>query len=182
PGGWVDLNSGMLEKIGFYVNNKDALEVEGYTDPESGEFISYENVTVDDVMAAMIANQMAKSELSHKFRWFEITATMSIATATFGRFIPVVGAISGLATAIITLYFGRTCTYEADRLGSALVADAGYNPAGALFLNEVHKKCRPYLTTLLSHLYLTGPLFKDRQAVIFPVAREWKMLNYAKAS
>lgn len=38
-GGGVEANAGFLEKIDFYLKNKDELGLKGYTDPETGTFI-----------------------------------------------------------------------------------------------------------------------------------------------
>ncbi|QVL57347.1 MAG: hypothetical protein KFB93_08185 [Simkaniaceae bacterium] len=170
-GGGVEVNSGMLEKIDFHLKNKEALGLKGYTDQATGEFISYENLSINDVIAAMIATEMAHSELSHSGRWFEVSALVTL-IAGFTK-------ISSAQTlnALVYLYYLRQQTYEADKAGAVLVSKAGYNPAAILFLNDIHDKCRPYFTKALSKIYLAAPSCHDRQAATLPVVREWKALS-----
>lgn len=121
----------------------------------------------------MIATEMAHSELSHTFRWLEVTFVVGI-IAYF------VNSSAQLLNALVYLFYSRAQTYEADKAGAALTAKAGYNPAAVLFLNEIHDKCRPYFTRALGRIYLAAPNCQDRQAAAFPVVRDWKVLS-AKA-
>lgn len=172
-GGGVEMNAGMLEKIDFYLKNKEALGLKGYTDQETGEFISYENLTINDVIAAMLATEMASSELSHFGRWLEVSFLIGL----------IIGLIK-IASAqtlnwLVYLYYSRQQTYEADKAGAALAAKAGYNPAAILFLNEIQDKCRPYFTKALAKIYLAAPGCQERQAATFPVVRDWKIISKA---
>lgn len=172
-GGRVEANAGMLEKIDFYLKNKDALGLKGYTDQETGEFISYANLTINDVIAGMIATEMAHSELSHTGRWAEVSFLVAL-----------IGALTKIASiqalqGLVYLYYSRQQTYEADKAGAALAAKAGYNPAAILFLNEIHDKCRSSFSKTLSRIYFTAPRCQTRQAAVFPVVRDWKVLSKA---
>ena len=174
-GGGVEVCSGFLEKVDFCLKNKEALGLKGYTHQETGEYISYENLTLDDVLAAMIATEMTHSELSHFGRFSELGLLVTIiGTLTIGK---KYGQVLIVPT---YLYHSRLQTYEADQAGAVLAAKAGYNPAATLFLNEIHDKCRSYLSKALSRIYLTGPSCQDRQAVSFPVVRDWKALYLSR--
>ncbi len=173
PVGGVETNAGMLEKIEFYLKNKEALGLKGYTDQETGEFISYETLTINDVIAAMLATEMARSELSHFGRWMEVSFLVAIIAKLTG--INATQTLNSLAY----LYYSRIQTYEADKAGTALAAKAGYNPAAILFLNEIQDKYRPYITKALAKIYLAPPSCQERQAAAFPVVRDWKIISKA---
>lgn len=170
-GGGVEVYAGILEKIDFCLNNKEALNLKGYTDPKTGEYMSYENLTKEDVLAAMIATEMARSELSHTGSWLETSFLVTL-VANLAK----ISQIHAL-NAFVYLYYSRVQTYEADQAGTALMAKAGYNPAAKLFLNDLHNQCRSYVSRALSHIYLTAPSCQARQSVVYPVARDWKALQ-----
>ena len=73
PGGKVAVYKTLLEKIDFYVHNKNKLGMNGYTHPESGEFISYADVKEIDVIAALLGHEMTHADARHSARSLEMS-------------------------------------------------------------------------------------------------------------
>lgn len=82
PGGKVAIYQTLLEKIDYYINNKDQLNLTGYTHPTTGEFISYANVKKEDVIAALLGHEMTHADARHtgrKLDWTIIVQSVAFA-------------------------------------------------------------------------------------------------------
>lgn len=83
----------------------------------------------------------------------------------------------------IELYFlmgSRRHEYEADKYGTRLAFEAGYNPKGALFLQEILKEdgltLFDYLPSSLQKVYclfLSHPTCEERKLALFQDVRNW---------
>jgi len=87
----------------------------------------------------------------------------------------------------MNLYFlfgSRTHELEADKYGSMLAVEAGYNPAGALFLQEILKNesksiydFLPKIFHDIHGLFSSHPHCDVRQQEIYPIVRDWQILH-----
>lgn len=88
----------------------------------------------------------------------------------------------------MNLYFlfgSRSHELEADKYGTTLAVEAGYNPAGALFLQEIlHRESRgsvydflPKIFQEIHGLFSTHPACEDRQQEIYPIVRDWQQIK-----
>lgn len=218
PGGKMAIYRRMLEKIDYFVNNKEAMGLSGYTDPETGGFISYEHVTKEDVLAALLGHEMTHADARHAARKLELS--FAVQAIIFGlsswskRWIDnkekVLDAnVSQLSSnedkkgrdqienyrkihkiffnwavkAGVELYFlmgSRHHELEADKYGTRLAVEAGYNPVGALFLQEVLKReshgLYDYLPTWyqkIQGLWSSHPPCTERQDALFSDVKVW---------
>ncbi|MCB1116197.1 MAG: M48 family metalloprotease [Chlamydiia bacterium] len=210
PGGKVAVFSGILEKIDYFVHNKKAMGLDGYTDPETGTFISYAAVTKDDVIAALLGHEMTHADARHFARKLELTFLLQaifFSAAAWTQSIingkkrdlkermrhleitndvteedrkkfqeekewhRTLQTIHNIAFRWVVkfgmniyLKFGsRQHELEADKYGTRLMVESGYNPAGALFLQEILKR-----ESGPSHWYFfsTHPEPEERQAAL----------------
>lgn len=225
PGGKMVVYKRILERIDYYVNNKEAMGLKGYTHPETGEFISYAGVTKDDVIAALLGHEMTHADARHsarKLEWSFVVQALIFGASFFSQnkinnwkqdlkdrvnklsyFAPaeekeklekekqtIKGyqrlhhlAFNWLVKIGVELYFlmgSRHHELEADKYGTRLAAEAGYNPAGALLLQEILKGeshgLYDYLPTWyqkIQSLWHSHPPATERQAALFQDVRNW---------
>jgi len=176
PGGEIGLTKGFLEKTERYVNGKIGKDLMGYVDPETGKTISYEVVTKEDVIAAVIGHEMIHADARH-----------GMARQEF----PLIGLISFLFVSILShsvaiLFPAMYLCYpifvlspfflvahirnqerEADKFGMVNAREAGYNPIGALVLQEVLKGDKPRKGGVFLDLLRTHPSREERQNLLF---------------
>ena len=222
PGGKMAVYNLLLEKIDYYIHNKEALGLKGYTDPSTGSFISYEGLKVDDVLAALLGHEMTHADARHAARKLEfsfLAQALVFGLSTWGatkltnweidlkkREVTEAGnpnilqekesleswkkvhlfAFSWITQLAIQLYFffGSRChELEADKYGTELAAKSGYNPAGALFLQEILKKeshgfhdLLPEFLQDIKEAFSTHPSCQERQEEIYPVVRDWQQI------
>ena len=218
PGGKMAIYKRILERIDYFVNNKEAMGLKGYTHPETGEFISYQSVTKNDVIAALLGHEMTHADARHAARKLELSFLAQI--GIFGLSFWTKGWIDNKESLLeknisqlsaeevkkekdviesyrkthkfffnwavklgVELYFlwgSRSHELEADKYGTRLAVEAGYNPAGALFLQEILKKeshgLYDYLPTWyqrIQGLWSSHPPSTERQAALFPDVKVW---------
>lgn len=218
PGGKMAIYKRILERIDYFVNNKEAMGLKGYTHPETGEFISYQNVTKEDVIAALLGHEMTHADARHAARKLELSFVAQI--GIFGLSYWAKTKIDNKEALLeknisklsyeevkkekdtiesyrkthkfffnwlvklgVELYFlmgSRHHELEADKYGTRLAVEAGYNPVGALFLQEILKKeshgLYDYLPTWyqkLQGLWSSHPPSTERQAALFADVKVW---------
>jgi|GEM_PF-3085928 Zn-dependent protease with chaperone function len=228
PGGKIAIYKGILERIDYYVNHKDAMGLKGYTHPETDEFISYAGVTKDDVIAALLGHEMTHADARHtgrKLEWSFLVQAFIFTLSAFSQ-IKINNWKNGLETRTthlsqpdnptttasqeqlerekntlqtyqyihnlvfswliklgVELYFlmgSRHHELEADKYGTQLAVKGGYNPAGALFLQEILKAeshgLYDYLPTWyqkIQGLWHSHPPPTERQAALFNNVKDW---------
>jgi len=223
PGGKMAIYSLLLEKIDYYVRNKEALGLTGYTDPNTGAFVSYDRVNIDDVLAALLGHEMTHADARHAARKLEFSFLVQVLVfglSTWGASKLAnwetdlkqreklelknsnitkerehleswkkvhdftFGWMTKLAIQLYFLFGSRCHELEADKYGTALAAESGYNPVGALFLQDILKKESHLLHDLLpkflqdiKEVFSTHPSSQERQHEIYPVVREWQQIT-----
>jgi len=218
PGGKMAIYKRILERIDYFVNNKEEMGLKGYTHPESGEFISYRDVRKEDVVAALLGHEMTHADARHSARKLEWSFVVQ--ALIFGASYYTSGWINNKEALLeknisqlsateakeekdriesyrkthrfffnwmvklgVELYFlmgSRHHELEADKYGTRLAIEAGYNPAGALFLQEVLKReshgLYDYLPTWyqkIQGLWSSHPPSSERQAALFADVKLW---------
>ncbi len=231
PGGKIAIYKRILERIDYFVNNKKEMGLQGYTHPETGEFISYADVTKEDVIAALLGHEMTHADARHSARKLErsfiVQAGIFTASAYTQSLIngkkkdlkeriehlnkngdmtstdkanfkkereKIKGyqrlhhlAFNWLVKLGVELYFlmgSRHHELEADKYGTRLAAEAGYNPAGALFLQELLKRESKGLYDYLPNWFQkiqsfwhSHPPCTERQAALFADVKAWKQIK-----
>lgn len=225
PGGKIAIYHLLLEKIDFYISNMDRLGLKGYTDPETGTFVSYKGLTTDDVIAALLGHEMTHADARHAARKLELSWVVQLLAFGLDSYASysletwekdldaktqrcsasptqlkkeredleqwkkihelAFGWISKLAMNLYFLFGSRSHELEADKYGTTLAVEAGYNPVGALFLQEIlHKESRgsvydflPKIFQDIHGLFSTHPACEDRQHEIYPIVRDWQQIR-----
>lgn len=223
PGGKMAIYRRILERIDYYVHNREAMGLKGYTHPETGQFISYDGVTKEDVVAALLGHEMTHADARHsarKLEWSFIVQVLIFSVSAYtqakldGWRHDLKGraaqqhltnnerqeieeekktlksyqtihnfAFNWLVKIGVELYFlmgSRHHELEADKYGTRLAKEAGYNPAGALLLQEILKSeshgLYDYLPTWyqkLQGLWCSHPSADERQGALFTDVRDW---------
>ncbi|MCB1109998.1 MAG: M48 family metalloprotease [Chlamydiia bacterium] len=220
PGGKVAVYKTLLEKIDYYINNKDELGLTGYTHPKTGEFISYASVTKEDVIAALLGHEMTHADARHSVRKLEWSFLVQAAAFGLNKYTQGVIdrweqdfktrqalaenphdlddekdklqawknihaiAFSRLTQLGVHLYFlagSRGHELEADKYGTELAIKAGYDPAGALFLQEILKQeshethsFLPESFHRIQSIFQTHPSSTERQLALFHDIKVYK--------
>ena len=222
PGGKVAVYKTLLEKIDFYVHNKDRLGMSGYTHPESGEFISYADVGKSDVIAALLGHEMTHADARHSARRLEMSFIAQAAIFGLNKYTKSIldnwevdlanrestrstdtegvrdekqkirawrnihnvafGRLTHLGIQLYFLAGSRSHELEADKYGTKMAVAAGYNPAGALFLQEILKQESKGIHSFLPEsfqkiqsLFHSHPSSSDRQLALFQDVKAYKM-------
>lgn len=176
PGGKIGITKGFLEKTEHYVKEKIGKDLMGCVDPETGKTISYEGVTKEDVIAALIGHEMIHADARHGMARLELSLTglgsfltVGILSHSVGLFIPI--ACLCYFVVILSPFFKlaqiRNQELEADKLGMINARKAGYNPIGALLFQEVLKGDKPRERGILLDLLQTHPPCEERQRLLF---------------
>ena len=165
PGGQIGITKGFLEKTERYVNGKIGKDLIGYVNPETGKTISYEGVTREDVIAAVLGHEMIRVDARHGmaiYEFFLIVVPSLLARLLFENIFPYsVGIFPAIFCAQI-----RNQELEADKFGMVNAREAGYNPIGALVLQEVLKG-EELPRGLFFDLLRISPLREERQRLLF---------------
>ncbi len=154
-----------IQKIDYYFKNRKAVGLEGYTDPKTGTFISYEGITREDVLASFIGQYVSYIETGNWVKYLQIpsffiwplssglaiafSAALLVTRIQNGFWVPfyrlaVLGAfiITNIAISILSyLVMGLAPSYtslENQKEGMLLAKEAGFDPRGALFLQEIY--------------------------------------------
>ncbi|WP_316357348.1 M48 family metalloprotease [Candidatus Neptunichlamydia sp. REUL1] len=222
PGGKVAVYKTLLEKIDFYVHNKDKLGINGYTHPESGEFISYADVKKRDVIAALLGHEMTHADARHSARSLEMSFLAQAAIFGLNKYTKSIldnwevdlatresnrstdpedvrdekqkirawrnihsvafGCLTHLGIQLYFLAGSHSHELEADKYGTKMAVAAGYNPAGALFLQEILKQeskgihsFLPESSQKIQSLFHSHPSSSDRQLALFQDVKAYKM-------
>lgn len=121
PGGFLYVNQGLVD----FIRREPIPTYPG-------------NPTQDDLLAGVIAHEMAHVEARHHAKMMERSAIAGIAISTIG------GKSqdwAGIFANLSLLQFSRDDEYEADKLGINYANRAGYNPFGmAAFLKVLQDK------------------------------------------
>lgn len=177
----------MVEKIAYYIQNKELLGLKGYTDPSTGSFISYEGLKVDDVLAALLGHEMTHADARHTARKYEniyfLVGLMIMAPLILFHLpkknlwsrvcVLALNIMLIIAQPFYYLFQSRSHELEADKYGSMLSAESGYNPIGALFFQEILRKETP----IPKGIWSTHPPYQERQNTIYPIVRDWQQIH-----
>lgn len=112
PGGNIGIHGYMIDILDHYI---EKLSSKGYTHPKTGEFISYKNVTKEDLLATVLAHEMIHSDARHQGYLMERT---------------LLARLLGLK---------KNVEFEADQYGLELMIKAGYRPEAALMFHDISK-------------------------------------------
>ena len=221
PWGKAAIYTLLLDKIDEYIAKKDKLEnFRGYTHPETEEYISYDDVTVEDVIAALIGHEFTHADARHTARKLERSFLIQAGIYSADYFIrakliawdkelrvkelnnkgdePLLKKerselqfyqkiqsfafdyIVKLGMNIFMLMGSRSHELEADKYGTELAIRAGYNPKGALFLQEILKTQKGSHHTdpsswivIISELFSSHPPSDIRQKEIYPIVKKY---------
>ncbi len=189
-GGKILLSTRSIDVIDYYTSHKKVWGLEGYNDPETGTFISYEGVTREDVIAAFISSLIILGEVKLSGTEFLLSLGISLVSSVFliekiaaftivnltVRESVVLLATSFTFPAVFIYFFKKLGNWSSisERYGVLLAHKAGYDPRGALFLQEIYQlefyENRPKLFNKLQ----LAPSPKEQQAALF---REIKALH-----
>lgn len=176
PGGKIGITKGFLKKVERYVNEKIGKDLMGYVDPETGKTSSYGGVTKEDMIAAVIGHEMIHADARHGMARQEfdllqfigllfagiVSFSMGIGRETLFLCFPIIALGSFFQHAQI-----RNQEREADKFGMVNARKAGYNPIGALVLQEVLKNDKPRKRGVFLDLLYTHPPCEERQKLLF---------------
>lgn len=220
PWGKAAIYTLLLEKIEYYIANKDKLDAfRGYTNPETKEHFNYDDVVADDVIAALVGHEFTHADARHAARKLELsflvqTAIFAADYMTRAKLtawdkeltvkelkkpedetlknersqLQFYMSIQSFAFSYIVklgmnlfMYMGsRSHELEADKYGTELAIRAGYNPKGALFLQEIlkveslaHHMDRSSWIVRISELFSSHPPSDIRQKEIYPIVKKY---------
>lgn len=150
PDGRICINRGLLDKVDRFI--EDPLS--GYTDPKTGAFYSYKGVQKKDILAALIGHEIIHIDARHTMHGIEIEATGSkvltfLECVGMIKLYPLLGMIGTIVTACVAATIAQTLfsiycqskatqqEFEADIYGLQHAYNAGFNPHGALCLQDI---------------------------------------------
>ncbi len=150
PGGGMVVYDGLIKELEreFEFKNKGFKAITSSTvilKDGSIKSVDLSDVTLEDVTAALIGHEMTHVASRHSM--VQVTAQLII-EAVYSVFISVYiqagediyeeGFYQGLK--LFSLFRSRQNEFEADITGMYLAANAGYNPKGAIYLQEFFEK------------------------------------------
>lgn len=112
PGGNIGIHGYMIDILDHYI---EKLSSKGYIHPKTGEFISYKNVTKEDLLATVLGHEMIHSDARHQ------------------------GYLMERALLSRVLGLKKNIEFEADQYGLELMIQAGYRPEAALMFHDIAK-------------------------------------------
>lgn len=159
PGGKVAICQGLLKRIQEAVDKK---KFAGYIRPDTKELVSYEDVTEEDVIAAVLGHEITHADARHaarKLEWTGIVQAIIFGISCFFQRVisrtqeedkkkatglqkihdVVFSIFIKLGIKLFHFAGSRDHELEADQYGTQLAERAGYNPIGALLLQDILK-------------------------------------------
>jgi Zn-dependent protease with chaperone function len=151
PGGKVIVYSTLISQLAEALDGKDIKETLITLADGSRASVNLEGLTINDLLAALIGHEMAHVASRHSMNSISTSMARSIITEMFQGVIDTLfgkseerrQAISTLFqdlqqlfTDASDLFLSRKHEFEADIAGAFFAKEAGYDPRGALYIQE----------------------------------------------
>jgi Zn-dependent protease with chaperone function len=174
PGGKVIVYSALVKELAEAIDGKDIKETKITLADGARATVNLEDVSVKDVLAALVGHEMAHVASRHSMGMISIQLVRSIILDTIRGVFETLFFSSeekkqGLSTFLndlqhlfedlSDLYLSRKNEFEADITGAFFAKEAGYDPRGALYLQEffrtsqspIIQKIREYTEVISTH-------------------------------
>ncbi len=162
PGGKMAVFSQLVKEIAESIQSGDLKETKIHFADGTVANVNLEGVTFKDVLASLVGHEMTHIASRH---------SLALISQTFARAIfHLLGSSSNTPSYLLKCFISRNFEFEADVTGSYFAAKAGFDPRGALYLQELVRSSRsPEVLQLLEKLEFafSHPPSKKRLCSLF---------------
>jgi Zn-dependent protease with chaperone function len=149
PGGKMVVFSGLIEELDHALQNNIIKESKIAFKDGSIATVNLEGVTREDVLAALIGHEMTHAASRHGF-------TLSI-ESLLNEISGFLELTSSIGCYLFSAFVSRKNEFECDVTGAYLASKAGYDPRGAIYLEELFLQGQPQQVQCLERI--AEPLF-----------------------
>ena len=149
PGGKMFVFSGLIEEIDASLKNNPIKKSKITFKDGSIATVNLEGVTREDILAPLIGHEMTHIASRHGF-----TLSLESLLNEISSFLEL---CSGMGYYLFSAFISRKQEFECDVTGVYLASKAGYDPRGALYLEELFLQSQPASVQRLDRV--TEPLF-----------------------
>ncbi len=184
PGGGMVVFSQLVKEIEGSILSKEFQSTQVQLADGSSVCVDLSKINVDDVLGALLGHEMTHAASRHSIVTMFATLICSIVISNlrllFDRFellADVLDEIEDQINNLFTLFQSRIHEYEADSTGAYLAQKAGFNPLGAIYLQELFtKKSGNYISRSIHknlEFLFTHPYGENRKRALLAAIGEF---------